>query len=468
MSLVCLGLSHRTAPAEVRERHAFPPARMTEALVALRDYDSGARSGDALDLQPARDLRDADRRRRRHHAAQGVPGQLPPRQRSPTTSTRISTRSSAAAAVEHFLRVSTGLDSMLIGEAEILGQVKEAYQQAQLAQSLGTTLHRLFREALNAGKSGAFADRDRQRLGQRRDRRDRRWRSSTSATLNGKNILLVGAGRWAQTAAKRLKLEGAARLVVVNRTPERARELVARLGIGEARRAALAGRRADDGRRRDHVDRRVALRPDAAQRRRSDARRDRAGRCSSSTSPSRATSIPKSRRSPASDVADIDQLGATVDVTLEQRRKRFRSSKRSSPNTSPPSMRGIDRGPSSRSSPRSRKRPKPCATPSRRASSPAARTSRERAAHARDRGLAAHHLTAVAFRRVKDSRARDRRHGSGRRTGAHPRRALRSAHLRRRQPGDDRNVDVDNLHVEASTGYRRRCGSNRGAASVQC
>src|SRR6185437_1223527 len=56
-------------------------------------------------------------------------------------------------AMEHLFRVSTGLDSMLIGEAEILGQVKDAFIAAQQARSLGKTLHRLFREAMSAGKA---------------------------------------------------------------------------------------------------------------------------------------------------------------------------------------------------------------------------------------------------------------------------------------------------------------------------
>jgi len=58
-------------------------------------------------------------------------------------------------AIDHLLRVSTGLDSMLIGEAEILSQVKDAFIQGQRAQSLGKTLHSLFREAINAARPRA-------------------------------------------------------------------------------------------------------------------------------------------------------------------------------------------------------------------------------------------------------------------------------------------------------------------------
>jgi glutamyl-tRNA reductase len=123
---------------------------------------------------------------------------------------------------------------MLIGEAEILGQVKEAYHQAQHARSLGKMLHRLFSAALNAGKHARSST----AIGNE---------SVSLATvavtlakqhvgpLDGKNIVLLGAGKMGRTAAKRLKLEGARGLVVVNRSYERAREMVATLGIGVAR-----------------------------------------------------------------------------------------------------------------------------------------------------------------------------------------------------------------------------------------
>ena len=135
-------------------------------------------------------------------------------------------------AIEHLLRVATGLDSMLIGEAEILGQVKEAYVQAQRAGSLGKLLHQLFREALSAGK----AARTQTEIG------DESVSVATAAIamakqhvgdLSGKNVVVIGAGKMGATAARRLKTEGA-RLVLLNRTHERAVEIVAELGSGEA------------------------------------------------------------------------------------------------------------------------------------------------------------------------------------------------------------------------------------------
>jgi glutamyl-tRNA reductase len=132
-------------------------------------------------------------------------------------------------ATDHLFRVATGLDSMLIGEAEILGQVKDAYIQAQKARSLGKTLHALFREALKAGKEArsrthiggdsvsvatAAIELAKQRLG----------------SLEGKTVLILGAGKMGTLAAKRLRLEGCTELLIANRSHAKARDVVEKLG----------------------------------------------------------------------------------------------------------------------------------------------------------------------------------------------------------------------------------------------
>jgi glutamyl-tRNA reductase len=225
-------MSHHGAPADVRERHAFPASRMGEALIALLDYDTVHEAAmlstcNRLEIYANIDNVERGISQLKEFLGNFRHGGLP-YDIEPYLYTLLETE-----AIEHLMRVSTGLDSMLIGEAEILGQVKEAYQQAQRAQSLGKNLHRLFREALNAGKSARSST----EIG------NESVSIATAAitmakqhvgALRGKDVVLVGAGKMGRTAAKRLKIEGAGSLRVVNRTHERAKELVEHLGIGEA------------------------------------------------------------------------------------------------------------------------------------------------------------------------------------------------------------------------------------------
>jgi glutamyl-tRNA reductase len=232
MPITCIGLSHHTAPVEVRERHAFPTSRMAESLVALRDYEA-VREAAMLQtcgrLEIYAELDDYERGVAQiksflanfRHGATGY-----------DIESYLYTLLGHQA-VEHLFRVCTGLDSMLIGEAEILGQVKDAYVAAMQAKSLGRSLHRLFRDALAAGKTA----RAQTQIG------DASVSIATAAvaaaccrlgTLDGKSILVVGAGKMGRTAVKRLRQEGATRVIVANRTLSRSRELIADAGFGEA------------------------------------------------------------------------------------------------------------------------------------------------------------------------------------------------------------------------------------------
>lgn len=232
MPLVCLGLSHRTAPVEVRERHAFPASRMAEVLAALRDYEA-IREAAMLQtcgrLEFYAEVDDYERGAAQlksflmnfRHAA--IEYDL---------ESYLYTLLGSEAA-EHLLRVATGLDSMLIGEAEILGQVKDAYVQAQRAGALGPTLHRLFHAALRAGKTA----RSTTRIG------GESLSLATAAieaartrvgTLQGCCVVIAGAGKMGRTALLRLRDEGVARVIVANRTLANASELVESAQFGEA------------------------------------------------------------------------------------------------------------------------------------------------------------------------------------------------------------------------------------------
>ncbi|MGB6643731.1 MAG: glutamyl-tRNA reductase, partial [Candidatus Cybelea sp.] len=232
MPIACIGLSHRTAPVEVRERHAFPPSRMAEALVALRDYEAVReavmlQTCGRLEIYAELDEYETGVAQIKSFLANFRHGAI-----GYDIESYLYTQLGHQA-VEHLFRVCTGLDSMLIGEAEILGQVKDAYVAATRAKSIGRTLHRLFREALAAGKTAraqtgiggesvsmatAAVEAARARLG----------------TLEGTCILVVGAGKMGRTAVKRLRGEGAQRVIVANRTISRSRGLVTDAGFGEA------------------------------------------------------------------------------------------------------------------------------------------------------------------------------------------------------------------------------------------
>jgi len=208
-----MGLSHNTAPVDVRERHAFPAHTMGEALIALRDYEAVR---EALMLQTCgrleiyaelEDYEEGVKQIRqflgnfRHSGVEDMDSYM---------YTLLGSQ-----AIDHLFRVSTGLDSMLIGEAEILSQVKDAFVQGQRAQSLGKTLHSLFREAINAGKSA-------------RTHTDIGSQSVSIATaavnfaiahvgdLRGTSVVVVGAGKMGSQVARRLKAEGCSEIVVLN------------------------------------------------------------------------------------------------------------------------------------------------------------------------------------------------------------------------------------------------------------
>lgn len=232
MPIVCVGLSHHTAPVDVRERHAFPASRMGEVLVALHDYPAVREAAmlqtcGRLEIYAVLDDYESGIAQIKsfltnfRHGATGYDIES-------FLYTLLGHQ-----AVEHLFRVATGLDSMLVGEAEILGQVKDAYVQAQHAKSLGKTLHRLFRDALKAGKTA----RSHTRIGEESGSIATAAVEAAKArlgNLEGKTIVVVGAGKMGRTAVNRLRHEGAARVIVANRTAARAHDLVTEAGFGEA------------------------------------------------------------------------------------------------------------------------------------------------------------------------------------------------------------------------------------------
>ncbi len=222
-----LGLSHRTAPVELRERLAFIQPRLPEGLQRIR-RDVGVpecvilSTCNRVELYALLPERNGQHGKlidflARFHAV--APSMLDERlywHLQPDS-------------VRHLFRVTAGLDSMVVGESEILGQVREAYAQAVSCGTVGGMFHRLFQTALRAGKDV----RSKTRIGQ--------GAVSVSSVavelarrifrnLSSKSILILGAGQVGEATVHCLKGQGIGAVRVANRTLEAAEPLAQAVG----------------------------------------------------------------------------------------------------------------------------------------------------------------------------------------------------------------------------------------------
>jgi glutamyl-tRNA reductase len=224
--IILVGISHRTSPLPVREALAFAKDRLAEALDRMR-REAGVAEAMILSTCNRVELygrsEEADGADRLEAFVCAFHG----RQRAEIAPYLY--RLSGPDAVRHAFRVAASLESMVIGEPQILGQVKEAYQTAEGAGTLGSALNALRNRSLAAAKrvrtetaighnavsvSYVAVELARKIFGELRDR----------------NVLLVGAGKMSELAARHLVRSGARATVLGGRTFEKAEELAAALG----------------------------------------------------------------------------------------------------------------------------------------------------------------------------------------------------------------------------------------------
>ena len=227
MQLLLVGVSHRTAPIELRERLDFSARGVDRALTALSG--SGAHhettivsTCNRVELYVGCDDADAARLAIQRFLSEfhGIPGdQLAPHLYSKT----------GPEAVTHLYRVASGLDSLVMGEPQILGQVKDAFGVASQLGCTGPLLNKLFHSAFAAGK---------------------RVRSETAlaegavsvsyaavelarkifGNLAGRAVLVVGAGEMGKLTAQHMKSQGIGRLMITSRTSAHATALAQSIG----------------------------------------------------------------------------------------------------------------------------------------------------------------------------------------------------------------------------------------------
>lgn len=224
MPLVTVGLSHQTAPVEVRERIAFTaPGRLAAALDGLRSAGLGEAvllsTCNRTELYVSGDADGATLTR--------LLGSLHPD--APDGLARYVEERRGHRAVEHLFRVATGLESMILGETDILRQVKEAYGEAARAGLTGPTLNPLFHKALEAAKR-ARTELDLSRGAFSVGHAAAELAEQLFGNLHGRTVLILGAGEMSEATARHLATAGASSVLVANRTFERAARLAEALG----------------------------------------------------------------------------------------------------------------------------------------------------------------------------------------------------------------------------------------------
>ncbi len=225
MRLVLVGTSYQRAPVELRELLAYDADLRLGALERL-----SAPGSEAVVLSTcnrtevyAVDAEPAEVEGRIYGELAGLSG-LSQSELAPA----LYTVTDEAAAV-HLFRVAAGLDSMVPGEAQILGQVREAYEAGREAGTTGSTLHRLFRQALRVGKrvrtETAIGENPASVSSAAAELAERVFEG-----LEGRRILLIGAGKTADLTAANLISRGVGEIVVANRSLDRAEALARRFG----------------------------------------------------------------------------------------------------------------------------------------------------------------------------------------------------------------------------------------------
>ncbi|QPG04655.1 glutamyl-tRNA reductase [Salinimonas marina] len=223
MTLVALGINHKTAPVALREKVAFTPDSLVSALSSLKQhagvdesvivstcnrteiYVNGASTQSAL-IDWLADFHRLDAQTIASHSYQFEQGD----------------------AVRHIMRVASGLDSLILGEPQIFGQVKQAYNDARHSGTVNSEFERLFQHTFAVAKrvrteteiganavSVAFAA--------------VQLAKHIFSALPSRSVLLVGAGETIELVAQHLKEQGVERISVANRTVARAQKLSAKL-----------------------------------------------------------------------------------------------------------------------------------------------------------------------------------------------------------------------------------------------
>ncbi|EHR73162.1 glutamyl-tRNA reductase [Burkholderiales bacterium JOSHI_001] len=243
MSVFALGLNHTTAPVDLRGRFAFAPDQLSPALRGFRERLTQAMPEAAIlstcnrtELYVAADR--APSRELVRPALDWLAGHGGVTAHQLEAHTYVLEQRDAA---RHAFRVASGLDSMVLGEAQILGQMKQAVREADSAGTLGTTLHQLFQRSFSVAKEVRTST----EIGAHSismAAASVRLAAQLFEDLADIHVLFVGAGEMIELVATHFAARTPKTMAVANRTLERGEKLASRFGATALRLADLPGK----------------------------------------------------------------------------------------------------------------------------------------------------------------------------------------------------------------------------------
>ncbi len=227
MHILCVGISHHTAPVALRERLAVGRTEIGAMLTEMREAYPQTELAilstcNRTEIYLARPLHG-------HPRIEQIVKDLAARAGSTDQDLMPAIyHFDNERAIRHLYRVTSGLDSMVMGESQIVSQVKEAYDAAQAAETAGKAIHRMFQMALATSKQA----RSETGVGEGRLSVASvavQFAGHLFETLTGKCVLAIGAGEMTELALRHFRAEGAGDTVITSRTIENARALAQRI-----------------------------------------------------------------------------------------------------------------------------------------------------------------------------------------------------------------------------------------------
>ncbi|WP_318615220.1 glutamyl-tRNA reductase [Sporosarcina sp. YIM B06819] len=231
MYTIVVGVNHRTAPVEIREKLSFVETELPQAMQTLQQQKSILENiiistCNRTEIYAVVDQLHTGRYYVKNFLAKWFDLPLE------SFSSHLIIKENDGA-IEHLLRVSAGIDSMVLGETQILGQVRDSFLEGQEIGTTGTVFNELFKQAVTfakkahtetaIGENAVSVSYAAVELGKK-----------IFGSLNDKHIAILGAGKMGELAVKNLHGSGVGKVTVINRTLSKAEELAGKFG-GEAK-----------------------------------------------------------------------------------------------------------------------------------------------------------------------------------------------------------------------------------------